>query len=273
MDKKEYVFDRTENEMQRLILQHQLLGDLTEQVLRSSGIERGMKVLDLGVGAGDVAMLAADIVGPEGEVVGIDISSDSIGYARRRVESAGIRNIRFVQSEIGAVTLKESFDALIGRLILMYLPEPASSLRRTLQFIRPGGIVAFQEIDFTNPPLAYPPVPMFSDFMSAVIEAIKGTGAELQMGFKLHTTFLDAGLAPPQLLLQSKMVTGDNPILSPLYERMLFSALPAMQKSGVGKEFYAQPEGFGDRLRNAVLEARAIIVYSFLVGAWSRTTH
>src|SRR5262245_16623225 len=68
-----YILGRTERETRRLILQHQVYGAITRRFFQAAGIGAGMKVLDLGSGAGDVAMLAADLVGPGGKVVGVDM--------------------------------------------------------------------------------------------------------------------------------------------------------------------------------------------------------
>ena len=82
-----YPLGRSEAETRRLVLQNQIFGPLTRQFLQAAGINRGMKVLDLGSGAGDVAMLLADLVGPEGEVVGVDMNADILETARARVSA------------------------------------------------------------------------------------------------------------------------------------------------------------------------------------------
>ena len=60
-----YALGRSDAETRRLILQHQLYGPFTRQFLTAAGITAGMKVLDVGSGAGDVALLLADLVGPQ----------------------------------------------------------------------------------------------------------------------------------------------------------------------------------------------------------------
>lgn len=82
LDIPDYVLGHSSAELQRLIDQSRFFGDLTAQVLRQAGLGRGMRVLDVGCGAGDVSFLAASIVGPTGEVIGIDRSPNS-ALARR----------------------------------------------------------------------------------------------------------------------------------------------------------------------------------------------
>ena len=67
-----YILGRSDAETRRLIVQHQLYGPFTRQFLTASGITAGMKVLDVGSGAGDVALLLAELVGPQGRVVGVE---------------------------------------------------------------------------------------------------------------------------------------------------------------------------------------------------------
>jgi cyclopropane fatty-acyl-phospholipid synthase-like methyltransferase len=85
--KTNYVLGRTEQETERLRSQAAFLEPFTERLFRDAGIGSGMKVLDLGSGAGDVALLAARLVGSEGSVVGIDTNPAILETARIRARS------------------------------------------------------------------------------------------------------------------------------------------------------------------------------------------
>ena len=84
-----YVLGRSDAETRRLIVQHQLYGPFTRQFLTAAGITAGMKVLDVGSGAGDVALLLAELVGPQGRVVGVDTNAEILDTAASRVQAAG----------------------------------------------------------------------------------------------------------------------------------------------------------------------------------------
>ena len=86
-----YTMGRSAGETERLIEQAQLYERVTLRMLRNAGVEPGMKVLEIGSGAGDVAMAAAQLVGPEGTVVGIDINPEILETARARAQQAGHR--------------------------------------------------------------------------------------------------------------------------------------------------------------------------------------
>src|SRR5919199_6303461 len=140
-----YALGRSAAETQRLIRQAQIYGPLTRQFFATTGITAGMKVLDIGSGAGDVALLLADLVGPRGAVIGVETNPTILDTARARVSAAGWTNVTFLEGDVQSASLDDDFDAVVGRWILMYLPDPAAVLSRLLRHLKPGGIIAFQE--------------------------------------------------------------------------------------------------------------------------------
>ena len=89
---RDYALGSTDAEQERLIWQAARVAPLSERLFREAGIGPGQRVLDIGSGVGDVAMLVAKIVGPSGEVVGIERDPRSIDRARARVAEAGQHN-------------------------------------------------------------------------------------------------------------------------------------------------------------------------------------
>jgi ubiquinone/menaquinone biosynthesis C-methylase UbiE len=88
----DYVLGHTDREQHRLIRQARVLAPATERFLRDAGIVPGMRVLDIGCGMGDVTMLVAQLVGPQGKVVSIDLDQASLSTAQRRATGAGFDN-------------------------------------------------------------------------------------------------------------------------------------------------------------------------------------
>src|SRR5215813_15215004 len=98
---RDYVFDRTRaNEERRLEKQSAIMDPFTDRLFRDGGLAEGMRVLELGSGAGDVALLAARIVGPTGAVVGVEGSAVAIGTARRRASAAGLHHVTFIEADL-----------------------------------------------------------------------------------------------------------------------------------------------------------------------------
>jgi ubiquinone/menaquinone biosynthesis C-methylase UbiE len=115
--------------------------DLTADVLRRSGIKRGMRVLDLGCGSGDASLLIAKMVGPSGLVVGVDESVEALDEAERRATVAGhCYWTRFVRADPDTFVPPERFDAVVVPLILLGQGEPATFLRLSA-CVRPDGMI------------------------------------------------------------------------------------------------------------------------------------
>jgi ubiquinone/menaquinone biosynthesis C-methylase UbiE len=193
-----YALGYSEAEFRRLKFQGEYLRDFTADVLRHAGIAPGMRVLDIGCGVGDVSLLVAEMVSSSGTVLGVDRSEQAVALARQRAAAAGMDHVRFAASELEAFSPDQQFDALIGRLILAYLPDPAATLRRLSGLVRPGGTIAFQEMVL---PLtcSVPDGPLFRKCCEWMMETFERAGFQIDMGSKLFATFLAAGLPVPQM--------------------------------------------------------------------------
>ena len=117
----EYALGRHDGEYDRLITQARQLAPLTRRVFTAAGIEAGMRVLDVGCGVGDVSALLAELVGPTGQVVGVDLDADAVRVATER--NAGLDHVAFVTGDAREVN-SEPFDAVAGRFVLMYTADP-----------------------------------------------------------------------------------------------------------------------------------------------------
>ena len=134
----QYALGSTDAEHERLIRQAVWLVSHTERLFREAGIGPGQRVLDIGSGVGDVAILAAKIVGSSGEVVGIARDPRSISRARARVSELGLDNVTFTHSDVSQLPSNKPFDAAVGRYILFFLPDPVAILHFVSQLVRPG---------------------------------------------------------------------------------------------------------------------------------------
>lgn len=264
-----YVLGYSEAEFRRLEMQAGFLRDLTEDVLRRAGIVPGMHVLDIGCGVGDVSLLAAEMVGPSGVVLGIDRSAESIDKATRRAAAAGTHWVRFQTTEIDAFSGTGTFDAVIGRLVLMYLPDPAATLRRLQRHLRPEGIVVFQELVCPSVRCA-PEGPVFRQARDWILNTFERAGFELDMGSKLLATFVAAGLPVPDMIAAGRAGGGPQ---SPIYDYIagvLRSLLPMAERLGVATAAEVEIDTLAERLRKEAVEHNACMMPPLLIGAWSR---
>ena len=139
-----YVFGRSEGEAQAIQRLAQILAPVTRQFLEQAGLCAGMKVLEVGSGAGDVALLAAELVGPTGTVLGVENNPAFLETARARAQAARLTQVSFVESDLTALVLDDTFDAVVGRYILHHVRDPVLVLCQLVRHLSPGGIVAFQ---------------------------------------------------------------------------------------------------------------------------------
>jgi ubiquinone/menaquinone biosynthesis C-methylase UbiE len=103
-----YVMGRSADETRRLQEQAQVYSRSTRRLFVEAGIRSGMKVLDVGCGAGDVALLVADLVGPGGAVIGVDLNPAILETAQRRVQMAGLAHVSFIEGD--RVVLRPSYN-------------------------------------------------------------------------------------------------------------------------------------------------------------------
>jgi SAM-dependent methyltransferase len=264
-----YPLGYSEDEARRLASQAAFLEDLTADVLRRAGIESGMKVLDLGCGVGDVSVLAASMVGNSGAVLGIDRAVSSIEMARRRVAILGTLQVRFETAELDAFDSVEKFDAVIGRLVLLYQPDPTSLLLRLRKFLQPNAIIAFQEMDMETVSQV-PTSETFTRVRSWILGGFKAGGTELNMGSKLLPTFLSAGLPRPTMIAASRVESGPGSKVYAILAQIVQSLLPLIERAGAATVDEVAVGTLAERLRQDALANESVTFWPRLVGAWSR---
>lgn len=118
-------------------------GDATRQMLDLARIQPGQRILDIAAGAGEPAVSAAERVGPDGYVLATDISEGIVALAHEVARERGLRQIETRAMDGEKLDLPDaSFDAVLCRLGLMYMPHPVTALREWRRALRAGGRVA-----------------------------------------------------------------------------------------------------------------------------------
>ncbi len=268
-----YVVGPSEEEIQRLLRQSRLYNPCTRRFLEQAGITAGMKVLEVGSGAGDGTFLAGELVGPSGMVVGVEHDLTLLETARARARAAGLTQVSFVAGDLRNLALASDFDALIGRNILLYLTDPLALLRVGVQHLRPGGIVAFHEFDFSviERLVAAQGAPAFSQQVGRWMSAgLRRVGAPVQMGTQLSAAFVEAGLPFPQMRLGCLVGTGPDWAGDDLLAETLCTILPRLLAYGIVQAREGDLDTWSQRLRAEVIQQRLFIASGILVGAWTR---
>lgn len=266
---KAYPLGSSDAETRRLMRQADLFAPMTRRLFIDAGISPGMRVLDLGSGAGDVALLAADLVGPTGEVVGVDKDPSVLETARDRAAATGASHVAFIEADLATFEPPGEFDALIGRFILMYQPDPAAAIRRLLPFMRPGGRIAFAEFDFGHV-IALPEVPIQTQILEWWRTTLERTGMEARMGPKLYGAMLDAGLPEPEMTAEALIGGAATSPGPPIWASVVRSILPVMVRLGIATEAEVDIDTLEERFHAEAIGLRACLSCPLLVGAWSR---
>lgn len=264
-----YVLGHTNRELDRLIEQARFLGDLTAQVLTLAGLGEGMRVLDIGCGAGDVSLLAAQIVGPTGFVLGVDRSAEAIQVAEQRAMQAGLTNVRFQVADLTELVIEDPVDALVGRLVLMYFADPAAVLRRLAAFVAPGGIIAFHELD-TDGAKSEPHYPLLDATVERIVRTFERAGADPRAGMKLSRYFMDAGLPAPRMILGGRVEQGPDSVVYEYVAQIARTLLPVMQRTGVATPEEVGIDTLASRLRDEAVALNAVLLPPPFIGAWTR---
>ncbi|WP_432830071.1 class I SAM-dependent methyltransferase [Dactylosporangium sp. CA-092794] len=262
-----YALARSPEEYERLGRQALFLHGTTERLLRAAGLGPGMRVLDVGSGAGDVALLAASIVGPQGAVVGIDVDGGALRAARGRVEALGLANVRFVEGDLAAAEAGDGFDAAIGRLVLMYGADPAAALRGVAGRVRPGGVVAFQELDL-DPAVGARSLPedsLWNDTGRLVTEAFRRAGMQVRMGRRLFGAFVAAGLPEPAMCDEALVGGGPGFAGYAWLAGVVRGLAPLMPRLGL--DVPGELDTLADRLRDDAVANGTVVWTPSFVGA------
>ena len=198
---QDYVLSNGVREQNRLQYQAAILEKWTRQFFVSAGTEPGMRVLDLGCEMGDVSLLAAKLVGPTGSVIGIDRDRAIVERARERARrTARGANIEFLCANVLEFESPLDFDAVVGRYILLYQPDPVSAVRHAAKQVRFGGIVLFHEMDFANPIRSYPYGTLFGRLLYGLItDTFRRAGCHADLALHLTRIFRQAGLPWPTI--------------------------------------------------------------------------
>ncbi len=266
----EYELGHSDRELKRLRLQAQLVDPITRRFFRDAGLKRGMRVLDVGSGGGDTALLAAELVGDAGEVLGLDRSPVAVAAAQNRMKALGKRNISFRQSDPDAVEFGKKFDAVVGRYVLMFNPDPAAMLRSLVQLLRPGGVIVFHETDWygvRSSPIAQ----MYDQCHNWIVRTFKKVGTNPHMGQDLHAVFVQAGIPAPSMGLQA-LIGGptDDMVYVDMIAELAITMAPVMEEQGVIARGAIDPATYRQRMRTEVERLNSVMVGRSEIGAWSR---
>jgi ubiquinone/menaquinone biosynthesis C-methylase UbiE len=263
-----YVLGSTDTEHERLIRQAAIFDPFSEQLFRDAGIGPGQRVLDIGAGLGDVSMLMARLVGPSGEVVGVDNDASIIAKARDRVVKAGFQNVSFIESDVNDIPRSGLFDSIVGRLIIQFLPDPDAAVKTLVSFLRPGGTLAVQDACWSPFLQLSADLPIRSKCATLIHQGFQRSGASVEMERVLYRTFRNAGLPSPTMKIDVPI--GGDPGLTRWAYDLFCSVLPRMRQHNISVDAVGDIATLRERLDAELASMKMFAATVGLVGAWSR---
>jgi SAM-dependent methyltransferase len=265
-----YVLGHSDREVSRLKAQARLIEPATRQIFREAGICAGMRVLDIGSGAGDVAFLTADLVGASGEVIGSDRAAAAVVAATRGAAERGLTRVSFREGDPAELDFDRPFDAVVGRYVLLFQADAAALVRKVSRHVRPGGLVIFHEPDWVGA-RSIPPAPTYDRCCGWIRDTFRLAGSDSNMAGKLFTTFIRAGLAPPQMRMQTFIGGGElaADFLQAVAD-LVRTLVPSMKELGIAAVSESDVETLAERLKREAAENGSVIVGRAEIGAWAR---
>lgn len=265
-----YALGHSSSELRRLATQARLINPITSRFFREAGMTTSMRVLDVGSGAGDVAILVAQIVGDDGEVVGTDNAEAAVAVAKSRVVESGISNVSFIEGDPSDMKFEQPFDAVVGRYFLQFLTDPVSSLAKLSRHLRPGGVIVFHELDWTGA-RSSPPALGYDICCKWSAETIKRLGADTSMGAKLPSIFSAAGLNAPSLRLESVMGAGaECADALHLVTDLVETLAPDIEKLAIATREEIGLENLFERISEEVIAKKSTVFGRSEIAAWTR---
>ena len=269
MNSPAYVPGHSDRELSRLTMQARLLEPVTRQFLLDAGIRAGMRVLDIGSGAGDVVFLAAELVGRSGEVIGADTAAAAVTAAMRRAQERGLSHVSFREGDPAEIQFDRSFDAVIGRYVLLFQADPVAMVRKLAGHVRTGGLVVFHEPDWLAA-RSFPPAPTYDRCCGWINETFRRSGTDSNMATELYTIFVRAGLTAPSMRMQTFI--GGGAACANFLQAVadpIGSLVPTMERLGVATAAEVEIATLTERLCHEVTINASVIIGRSEIATWS----
>lgn len=178
----------------RLAVLAGVLAPTTERHLDRAGSLAGLTVVDVGCGGGDVTFALARRVGPKGQVVGIDLDEEKLGWARAEAQAHGLDHVRFEACDVTQGWPVVDADLVYARFILTHLRKPQDLLRQAAQAMKPGALILVEDIDIAGR-FSYPESAAVNGAADLYIALSQRRGGDPLIGRRLGLLLEEAGFS------------------------------------------------------------------------------
>jgi SAM-dependent methyltransferase len=223
----EYTIAGGLTDAQRLARQAHVMAKATSAFLSRVGLTSGWSSLDVGCGDGQVTIAMARVAGAGGRTLGVDVDTEALDIARAAAARAGVR-AEFVQLDADHPVATGAFDLAYARLLLSHLVDPAAAVRAMRAEVRPGGVVAIEDL-FLGTLRSDPPAPALDRLQEVYGATVRFHGGDPTIGPRLRALLSASGLeAVREDMVANPMDTVDDKLfLAQLVRNMRASILEA----------------------------------------------
>jgi ubiquinone/menaquinone biosynthesis C-methylase UbiE len=194
MSQSNYIWGTNSDEQRRLSEQVELYRSEASSLLDQLQIPTGSRAIDLGCGPLGILDLLAESVGPQGEVFGVEREARFVEVARDLLADRRLDNVQIIQGDATKTNFPgESFDIAHERLLLIVVPEPQKVIGEMIRLVKPGGIVALEDVDNCSW-VCDPPHPAWPKLYKTFETLYRQEGKDPNIGRRLPRLLNEAGL-------------------------------------------------------------------------------
>lgn len=204
-DYQDYILGGTLTEQERLLKQCEGFAPEARWLVARLGVQRGWRVVDVGCGPLGILDVLSERVGPEGTVIGLEREPRFVAVGQAIVAQRRLGNVELVQGDANASGLpRASFDLAHERLVILQQPDPQRIVAEMVALVRPGGLVALEDIDQVSW-LCYPPHPAWDALLALFQRLLQDAGLDLFIGRRLPELLRAAGLVDVEAEVHARL--------------------------------------------------------------------
>jgi len=176
---RRYILDGGDEDLRRLLGVAEATREMARSAFRRVGMQEGWHAIECGCGPIGALAVMAEMVGPDGRVVGVDFSEPAVQRARSVVAALELGNVEVFTGdvhELGPAAVGGPFDLAYTRFFLMHQPDPVRTLRQIARLLRPGGWVVAQEALRSPPPRSHPHLDALGAFWDLAYQVLERAG-------------------------------------------------------------------------------------------------
>ncbi|HUB65092.1 MAG TPA: methyltransferase domain-containing protein [Methylocella sp.] len=264
---KDYIIRGGAAGRERLRILARIMSSSTAALFDRFSLEDGQHCLDVGCGGGDVTLELARRIGPRGRAIGVDIDAAQLDIARREAAAAGIRNVeyRLLDARNMDGDLGPLFDVVYARFLLTHLQDPSLAVAAFYRYLRPGGLVIVEDIDFSGY-FTYPASEAFQRYKELYCTLVRRRGGDPDIGPRLPFLLTDGGFERVDMtLVQPIGTSGEVKLLNPI---TLENIADAILQDGLASR--QEIDGMVEDLTRFADNPRTVAGVPRIIQAWGR---